>query len=233
MDKSKVITCKKCGMPLVKGTKVCSYCHQKTGHIARAPKEKKTTGIHIGRHIIPIPWVSLVLILLNIAMGIYKLSTDEMAVLYHYGMQKGALQQGEYLRLILSGFLHLNLLHLASNMYALVIYGFLFENRIGKWKYLLIYIISLFGSSILINFIGGAGIHVGASGAIWGLMAANLVYCLKTRRKFLYLLYALFAVAGNAIYTFAYGISWQSHLGGAITGVLMALLLFAKGEQNR
>ena len=110
----------------------------KTGHIARAPKEKKPIGIHIGRHIIPIPWVSLVLILLNIAMGIYKLSTDEIAVLFNFGMQKEALQQGEYLRLILGGFLHLNLLHLASNMYGLVIYGFLFENRIGKWRYLLI-----------------------------------------------------------------------------------------------
>ena len=228
MDKSRVIVCKKCGMPLVKGTKICSYCHQKTGHIARSPKDKKQVGIHIGRHIIPIPWVSLFLILLNVIVGIYKLSTDEIGILVNYGMQTGALQRGEYLRFIANGFLHLSLLHLASNMYGLVIYGFLFENRLGHWKYLLIYIVSLLGSSLLINFIGGSGLHIGASGAIWGLMAANLVYCLKTRRKFLYLLYALFAVTGNAIYTFAYGISWQGHLGGAIAGTLLAFLLFAK-----
>ena len=47
MAGSVIITCKKCGMPLKKGTKVCSYCRQDTGYlINRAPKEKKT-GIRI------------------------------------------------------------------------------------------------------------------------------------------------------------------------------------------
>ena len=101
------------------------------------------------------------------------------------------------------------------------------------WKYLLIYITSMLGSALLINFIGGNALHIGASGAIWGLMAANLVYCLITKRKILYMLYAVLAVAGNVVYTFSNGISWQGHLGGAIAGVLMALLLFRnEREQN-
>ena len=214
-------------MPLKKGTRICSYCQQKTGHIGRAPKEKAPamTGFF------QLPWVTLILILLNALCGLYKLAGGEFDIIIHYGMKLGALQRGEYLRLILSSFLHGSWLHFISNMYGLLIYGFVFENRIGKWKFLLIYIVSMLGASLLINFIGGAGIHIGASGAIWGLMAANLVYCLYTK-KIIYLLYAILSVAGNVIYTFSFGVSWQGHFGGAIAGALIALLLFAK-ERNR
>ncbi|MBR3428633.1 MAG: rhomboid family intramembrane serine protease [Clostridia bacterium] len=232
MDNKIIIKCKKCGMPLKKGTKICSYCGQNTGHlINRAPKEKKEKGIQIGRHTVRIPWISLVLIILNAIAGIYKLAGGEIDIIIKYGMITGSLQRGEYLRLILSSFLHAGWLHFASNMYALVIYGFVFERRIPGWKYLLIYIMSMLGSALLINFIGGSALHIGASGAIWGLMTANLVYCLITKRKILYMLYAILAVAGNVVYTFSYGISWQGHLGGAITGILMALLLF--GNERR
>ena len=46
------------------------------------------------------------------------------------------------------------------------------------------------------------------------------------------MLYAVLAVAGNVVYTFSNGISWQGHLGGAIAGIVMALLLFGK-ERKR
>lgn len=227
MDRSKIITCRKCGMPLKKGTRVCSYCQSRTGHIARAPKEKQ----EVSRRFFRIPWASVILILLNLAAAIYKLAGGETQILYKYGMLQGALQRGEYLRFFLSGFLHVDLVHLGCNMSSLLIYGFLFENRIPKWKYVLIYLLSLVGASLLINFIGGKGLHIGASGAIWGLMTANLIYCLATRRKFLYLIYAVVAVTGNVISTFSYGISWQGHFGGAITGILLGLCLFTK-ERN-
>ncbi len=234
MDKSRVIICRKCGMPLKRGTKVCSYCQCRASLITRkAPKPKNRKGIHIGHYVIPIPWISLLIILMNIIAGLYKVSGEEYVILSKYGMVREALQKGEYLRLIASGFLHLSPLHLLSNMYALVIYGFLFENRIGHFRYLIIYIVSLLSASLLINFFGGSGIHVGASGAIWGLMTANLVYCLKTRSKFLYLIYALFAVAGNVVYTFAFGVSWQAHLGGAIAGILLGLILFAREGKTK
>ena len=168
MNRSEIITCKKCGMPLKKGTKLCSYCRQDTGYlINRAPKEHKYIRIWNWR--IPIPWVTLILILLNAVAGIYKLAGGEYDVIRHLGMTQGALQRGEVLRFVLSNFLHMGLPHFISNMYGLAIYGFIFENRIGKWKYLLIYIASMLGSSLLINFLGGNGIHAGASGAIFGL----------------------------------------------------------------
>lgn len=221
-------------MPLKRGTRICSYCQRNTGHhFSRELKEKHVRSIHIGHWTIPIPWISFVLIILNAVAGLYKLAGGEYDIIYHFSMTTGALQRGEYLRFILCNFLHAGWIHFLTNMYGLVIYGFVFENRIAKWKYLLIYIVSMIGSSLMINFIGGSGLHLGASGAIWGLMAANLVYCLITRRKFLYMLYAILAVAGNVIYTFSYNVSWQGHFGGAIAGTLIALVLFAKERKAR
>lgn len=215
-------------MPLKRGTKICSYCQQKTGYHGSALKESAENK----RKKTWIPWVSLVLIILNALAGLYKLAGGEFDILYNYGMKLGALQEGEYLRFLLNGFLHSGWIHFTSNMYALVIYGFVFENRIGRWKYLLIYIVSMLGASLMINFFGGAGIHIGASGAIWGLMAANLIYCLYTK-KLIYLLYAILSVTGNIIYTFSYGVSWQGHFGGAITGALLALILFTNERKAR
>ena len=80
---------------------------------------------------------------------------------------------------------------------------------------------------------GRYSVEGGASGAIWGLMAANLVYNLITRKKFLYMLYAFVAVIGNVLSTFSAGISWQGHFGGAIAGVIAALLLFKQEKQKK
>ena len=170
---------------------------------------------------------------MNAIAGIYKLAGGEYDVLRNFGMYQGALQQGEYGRIILSSFLHLGFPHFIGNMYALLTYGFVFENRIGRWKYLAIYLVSMLGSALLINFVGGNALHAGASGAIWGLMAANLVYNLITRKKFLYMLYAFVAVIGNVLSTFSAGISWQGHFGGAIAGVIAALLLFKQEKQEK
>ena len=231
-NKPSIIHCRHCGNPLVAHTVICPYCGEKTGQ--RAQKEHPRFQVSVLKRNIPIPVVSLVLLCLNVICGIVKLLNGGQAFLMQYGMISGALQRGEWQRLILSNFLHANLLHLVSNMYPLMVYGFLLENRIGRLRYLLIYLASMAGSTLLINFIGGAyAIHMGASGAVFGLMTADLVYCLKTHKKFFHTLYSMHAVAGNVLYTvLTPGISWQGHLGGALAGVLVSLLLI-RGEQGR
>ena len=65
-------------------------------------------------------------------------------------------------------------------------------------------------------------IHAGASGAIWGLMTATLVYNLRNN---LNPFYALRGIAINLIYSFSAGVSWQGHIGGGLGGVIAALFL--------
>ena len=94
----------------------------------------------------------------------------------------GLLQHGEIWRLLSYMFLHGSLLHLLINMYSLYIIGTQIENYYGKTKYVLIYIISgICGgllSAVATPFInpGKNIVSIGASGAIFGLVAALLYF---------------------------------------------------------
>ena len=169
-----------------------------------------------------IPIVSLVILALNIVGFIYELIVGQNAAIYRFAMYQGAIQDGEWIRLIVSAFLHFGLAHLASNMVCLIMFGFDLEMRTSWWRYALIYGVSILGSGLLINFTGGRGIHTGASGAIWGLMTATVVYNL---RNGINPAYALRGIALNLIYSFSAGVSWQGHIGGGVAGLLAALLV--------
>lgn len=228
MTGTRIVHCRHCGSPLVAGTAVCPYCNQKSGAGRIRIKKDRNGGPFLNLHI-PVPAVTLAILLLNIGFGIYKILGNDREVLLSYGMIQGALQDGSWQRMLFSNFLHFGIWHFAANMYAVIVYGFLLENRIGRAKYALIYLVSMAGAVLLINFAGGSHtLHCGASGAIFGVMTADLVYCLKEHRKFLHLLYALHAVTGNVAYTlFTPGISWQGHIGGAVAGVIIGLILFS------
>ncbi len=174
--------------------------------------------------------VTIVILLLNIAGMVYEYAKGQRFVLYSYGMYQGALQDGEYVRLIASAFLHFDIYHLASNMFCLVMYGMSLERRIGSAKYGLIYAIGIIGSGLLINFAGGAnGLHAGASGAVWALMTATLIYNL---RNSINPAYALRGIIVNLLYSFSAGVSWQGHIGGGIAGAIAAAMLCKSNEQK-
>ena len=94
--------------------------------------------------------------------------------------------------------------------------------RLGPVRFALIYLVSIIGSALLINFTGANGIHVGASGAIWGLMTATLVYNIRHQMN---PLYALRGIIVNLLYSFSANVSWQGHIGGGIAGLAAALFL--------
>ena len=170
-----------------------------------------------------IPVVTFIILAMNVAGLIYEYSVGERTATYRFGMYQGALQNGEYLRAFVSAFLHFGIYHFGSNMICLVLYGFSLENRIGPLKYAVVYILSIAGGSLLINFAGGRGLHAGASGAIWGLMTATLVYNLRNKQN---PFYALRGIVLNLVYSFQAGVSWQAHIGGGAAGLAAALALF-------
>ena len=175
-----------------------------------------------------LPIVTFIILGLNILGLLYQFSVGETVSVYRYGMYEGALQDGEFLRAVVSAFLHFGIYHLACNMICLVSYGFTLENRVGSGKFALIYAAGILGSALLINFTGGNGIHAGASGAIWGLMTATLIYNL---RHGLNPAYALRGIVLNLVYSFSAGVSWQGHIGGGIAGLIAAFVLC--GDSSR
>jgi membrane associated rhomboid family serine protease len=171
---------------------------------------------------IKIPIVTVIIFLLNLIGLIYEYSVGEDNAIYRFAMYQGALQDGQWIRIFVSAFLHFGIMHFGSNMICLGMFGLDLENKIGWWRYALIYAVSLIGSGLLINFAGGNGIHAGASGAIWGLMTANLVYNLKYHIN---PIYALRGIVINLVYSFSAGVSWQGHIGGGVAGLLVALVV--------
>jgi len=125
-------------------------------------------------------------------------------------------------RLLTAVFVHGGFIHLALNMLALWMLGQGLEPMLGRARFLALYLISGFGGSVMVAVLAPTTATVGASGAIFGLMAALLIIGRHIGANVVGILIVLgvnFAVG----FVFG-GIAWQAHLGGAIVGALVALI---------
>lgn len=135
---------------------------------------------------------------------------------------------GAYWQLVTSMFVHVQIWHIAVNMLALWFLGPQLEVTIGRVRFLLLYFLSGLGGSALVYWFAPeySATH-GASGAVFGLMAALLVVAVKVRGNVQEILYW---IGLNAVITLLFigRISWQGHLGGFVAGaVLMGVLVYA------
>lgn len=136
-------------------------------------------------------------------------------------------------RLITSGFLHFGIIHIAFNMYFLYVLGPMLEPGLGRVNYLLLYFASLLGGSLGVIVIDSGGITAGASGAVFGLLAAAAVGL--WRRGINPFSTALgTTLILNLFITFAIpGISIGGHLGGALAGAVCGAVMLAPGHRRQ
>jgi membrane associated rhomboid family serine protease len=138
---------------------------------------------------------------------------------------------GEWWRLITSGFLHIQTLHLAMNMIALWIIGKDLEVVLGRLRFVAVYGLSLLGGSTAVFlFADPAGPVAGASGAVYGLMGGIAVAAFRLR---LSLRPVLVVIALNIVLSLGPGISLLGHLGGLVIGTLStAALIYAPRDRR-
>ena len=157
-------------------------------------------------------------------------------ILYLFGANvKEAVVAGEVYRLITAAFLHASIFHLLFNLYALYIIGNQVENYIGKFKFLIVYLISAISGSLM-SCIFNTSISVGASGAIFGLLGSLLYFgyhfrlylgsVLKTQIIPLIILNLCLGFLDSSIDNAA-------HIGGLIGGYLSTMALGIKGKSNK
>lgn len=155
-----------------------------------------------------------------------------------FALSEQATANGWWWTAVTSGFLHFGPIHLLVNMFTLYVFGRNVEQALGRARFGAIYGISLLGGSAAVLWFGLENtITVGASGAIFGLIGAELVLFLKLKLNPTSLL-VIIGVNVVASFTLS-GISWLGHLGGFVTGALVtagfvyAPELLPKGTRTR
>src|SRR4051794_38651360 len=153
------------------------------------------------------------------------------------GFPLAGVADGEWYRLITAAFLHLpprggtfGITHILFNMWALWVVGPQLERVLGRLRYTVLYLLSALGGNVLLYLVDPHQAAVGASGAIFGLFAAFFVVGRKlgadTRG-------IAFLILINLMFTFTFsGISWEGHVGGLITGAILAAA-FAYAPRGR
>ena len=125
-------------------------------------------------------------------------------------------------RLLTAMFVHGGFFHLALNMLALWMLGQNLEPLLGRARFIALYLISGLGGSVAVAVIAPQTSTVGASGAIFGLMAALLIVGRHIGANVTGLLVIL--GVNFALGFFLRNIAWQAHLGGAVIGALIAFI---------
>jgi membrane associated rhomboid family serine protease len=155
-------------------------------------------------------------------------------------------QVSPLLSLLLSLFMHGSWLHLLGNMLFLWIFGNNVEDRLGRFKFALFYLLCGVGSSLVhVAFnLDSLTPVIGASGAVSGVMGAYLLLFPYTRIRTLVFVFVLFTfvdipAAVFLVIWFAFqffyagggaSIAWLAHVGGFLLGMVLLMILRKRQE---
>lgn len=183
---------------------------------------------------------TLLLLLVNVLVSGYALYFDQGIIDRFSFRPSRILKEREYHRLITAGFVHAGLWHLAFNMITLYFFGPFMELILGTGSFLVLYFgaeLAAHGLSLVLHRTNPSYAAVGASGAISGVLFG---FCLFRPFQTLYVFFIplpaiVFAVGYVVLSIYAMrqgreggmtgGIAHEAHLGGALGGLLLTILL--------
>jgi len=220
------VACSNCGRP------ICPDCMTTTPVGMRCPEcSRERTKVMSIRNVGQRPRVTLALIAINIVVflteqGQFTLfsSTIHGPVIEEGVLFRAGIAEHQYWRLITSGFLHENFIHIGFNMYLLYLMGMMLEPAIGSVRFAAIYFTALLTGSFGVVFATNTA-SLGASGAVFGLMGAAVVE-LRSRGISVQQSGIGGLIVINLILSFTLAnISVGAHIGGLIGGFLAGLAI--------
>jgi membrane associated rhomboid family serine protease len=229
--------CGECQTPAAVGV-ICPEC-MKAERKNRTPAQKRAErrwgggrgpAMAITRSGRPVITYALIAVtsligLLQLIPGIGNAITQQMVFAAAYLFPDLSGLPFEPWRLLTAVFAHGGFVHLALNMLALFMIGQSLEPMLGRARFLALYLISGLGGSVMVAILDPSQPTVGASGAIFGMMAALLIIGRHIGAN----VTGLLVILGiNFVYGLLFGggrISWQAHLGGLVVGALIAYIL--------
>lgn len=236
-DRETRVSCSSCGRPIcpecMTPTPVgmrCPECSSQRTRVVRNP-----TGRPAGFAAAPATYVliaiNVAVFLVEIASGSGGLGNQGGRMIYDYALFSPAVAEGEWYRLLTSGFLHENLLHIGFNMLLLYLLGRLLEPALGTPRFLALYFASLLAGSLGALILEPNSYGLGASGAIFGLAGATFVIA-RGRGMDALASEIGFLIVFNLFFSFAIpNVSIGAHLGGLTGGTVCALVIVA-GERG-
>jgi rhomboid protease GluP len=175
-----------------------------------------------------------VIIGLNIAVYAYtsllsgNLAVMNSDVIAQYGQYNLTVFRGGYWQLFTSMFVHLNIAHIAGNMFFLLIFGLRAEELFSIEEYLAIYLLSGLCGNFLTLLFGPYMISAGASGAIFGLFGATVIYVRRAIGQSIVgaLIFAFFLLLISS----GAEVNYLAHFGGLAFGLAIG---YALGVRHR
>ena len=174
--------------------------------------------------------VTVVLLVINTIVFFFTHANENYYVYYGGLNYELVFEQGEWYRFFTSMFLHSGIEHILMNLLSLAICGFALENRIGSMKTGVIYLGSGLCGGVLsvgINFLMARPVFsVGASGAIYGLLAAYAINQGFEQGRPVWKSFGIVAI--YVVGTYSMGVDFLGHFGGILGGAILSLLLLQK-----
>ncbi len=152
------------------------------------------------------------------------------SVLIQLGQANSRVMSGAYWQLLTSIFVHVDIMHITLNMLFLVIFGLRAEELFTTEEYFTVYMLSGLSGSLLTLLMPWYILSAGASGAIFGMYGASIIYMRKTFGQ---------SIVGALMYAFLLlmlstgeGVNVVAHFGGLATGLIIGYAL-AKSHRDR
>jgi membrane associated rhomboid family serine protease len=237
------VSCSSCGRP------ICPDCMTPTPVGMRCPEcSRQRTHVVRMREMARVPRVTYALIASNVIVflaegaGAFSVGGEASGTLITKGGLLGSSESpllagegvahGQWWRVVSSGFLHENFLHIGFNMLVLYYLGVMLEPALGHLKFGVIYLVSLLSGSLGALIVSPHVLTVGASGAVFGVMGAAAME-MRARQIPIMQSGVGMLIVLNLIFSFTGpGVSWGGHIGGLIGGVL-ATLVIQLGDRYR
>ena len=232
------VSCSNCGRP------ICPDCMTSTPVGMRCPEcSRQKTPVRTMRNVYAQPTVTYVLIGICVLLYLGARVSDSPVFVDLGTIGSGVtfegqvigVAEGEYWRLVTGAFLHDGILHIAFNMYILYWLGTMLEPMMGHVRFSALYFASLLAGSFGAIAMKPHALTVGASGAVFGLMAAAFIFQrargIDPWRSGLGPVILL-----NLALPFVFtnlNISIGGHIGGLIGGAIAALAIERLGAMRR
>jgi len=156
-------------------------------------------------------------------------SEDGLVLIRLGALVPDLVRAGQWWRLLSATVLHAGFMHFAFNAYVLLALGSSLERILGTRRFLVLYWASAIAGSAASVVLGGYKLSVGASGALWGLLAAEGALALRPRGLLPEVMVAVARrtagvnLAINVLNSFRPQIDWAAHFGGGVVGAVLLL----------